>query len=246
EATDAMRASASARAARGEGRAIAKRAGAGATLDAEEAAALLLADDVATDDLVTLARMRRAGGRLRFEPFSPLYITNECDAECRMCGMRRANADLVRETADAATVDAQLDILHRRGLRAVAILSGEYRLGDRRRAMIQRAAAAVRAALARDFQHVLINIGSLDAPEYDVLLEGVPRASDGRVEPRLTMCTFQETYQPDVYSRFMGTDAENPRSAYARRLLNFDRAHDAAMAVANPGALPAPNPHLPC
>src|SRR6516162_2152666 len=223
EAIDAMRASAAARAARGEGRTIAKSAGAGA-LDAEAAAVVLLADDVATEDLVTLARTRRDDDHLRFETFSPLYITNECDAECRMCGMRRANADLVRETADAATVDAQLDILHRRGLRAVAILSGEYRLGARRRAMIERAAAAVRAALARDFQHVLVNIGSLDAPESDVLLAGVPRASDGRVEPRLTMCTFPETYQPEVYGRFMGTDGENPRSDYTRRLLNFDRA----------------------
>jgi 3-methyl-2-indolic acid synthase len=243
EAIDAMRASAAARAARGEGRTIAKSAGAGA-LDAEAAAVVLLADDVATDDLVTLARTRRDDDHLRFETFSPLYITNECDAECRMCGMRRANADLVRETADAATVDAQLDILHRRGLRAVAILSGEYRLGARRRAMIERAAAAVRAALARDFQHVLVNIGSLDAPEYDVLLDGVPRASDGRVEPRLTMCTFQETYQPEIYGRFMGTDAENPRSDYARRLLNFDRARDAGIWVANPGVLLGLNPDL--
>ena len=243
-AIDAMRAAADARAARGEGRAIAKRAGAGAMLDAEEAAALLLAGDVATDELVTLARTHRNDGHLRFETFSPLYITNECDAECRMCGMRRANADLVRETADAATVEAQLDILHRRGLRAVAILSGEYRLGARRRAMIERAAAALRAALARDFHHVLVNIGSLDAPEYDVLLDGVPRASDGRVGPRLTMCTFQETYQPDVYGRFMGTDTENPRSDYARRLLNFDRARDAGMWVANPGVLLGLNPEV--
>src|SRR5215813_12292415 len=145
EATDAMRASASARAARGEARAIAKRAGAGATLDAEEAAALLLADDVATDDLVTLARMRRDDGHLRFETFSPLYITNECDAECRMCGMRRANADLVRETADAGTVEAQLDLLHRRGIRGVALLTGEYRHGAYRRTMIARAAAGLGA-----------------------------------------------------------------------------------------------------
>lgn len=244
ETIDAMRASAGARAAQGEGRAIAEHARAGATLDAEEAAALLLADEVATDDVVTLARRRRDGGNLRFETFSPLYITNECDAECRMCGMRRSNAALVRETADAATVDAQLDILRRRGLRAVAILSGEYRLGARRQAMIERAGAAVRAALARDFRHVLVNIGSLDAPEYDVLLDGVPRASDGRVEPRLTMCTFQETYQPEVYGRFMGTDAENPRSDYARRLLNFDRARDAGMWVANPGVLLGLNPDV--
>ena len=241
---DAMRASAAARAARGEGGAIAARAGAGGALDAEEAAALLLADDVATDDIVALARRRRDDDHLRFETFSPLYITNECDAECRMCGMRRANADLVRETADPATVDAQLDILHRRGLRAVAILSGEYRLGARRQAMIERAAAAVRAALVRDFHHVLINIGSLDAAEYDVLLDGVPRTSKGRVEPRLTMCTFQETYQPEVYGRFMGTDGENPRSDYTRRLLNFDRARDAGMWVANPGVLLGLNPDV--
>ena len=52
DAIDAMRASAAACAARGEGRAIAKRAGAGATLDAEAAATLLLAGDVATDALV--------------------------------------------------------------------------------------------------------------------------------------------------------------------------------------------------
>jgi 2-iminoacetate synthase len=244
ETIEAMRASAAARAARGEGRTIAEHARTGATLGAEGAAALLLADDVATDDVVTLARRRRADGRLRFETFSPLYITNECDAECRMCGMRRSNADLVRETANAATVDAQLDILHRRGLRAVAILSGEYRLGVRRQAMIERAAAAVRAALARGFRHVLVNIGSLDAPEYDVLLDGVPRAPDGRVEPRLTMCTFQETYQPEVYGRFMGTDTRNPRSDYARRLLNFDRACDAGMWVANPGVLLGLNPDV--
>src|SRR5262249_57040319 len=112
EAIDAMRASAAARTARGEGRAIAKRAGTGATLDAEAAAALLLAGDVATDELVTLARTRRDDDHLRFETFSPLYITNECDAECRMCGMRRANADLVRETADPPTVAAHLAILH--------------------------------------------------------------------------------------------------------------------------------------
>ena len=30
-----------------------------------------------------------------------------------MCGMRRTNVELVRETADASTAEAQLDILHR-------------------------------------------------------------------------------------------------------------------------------------
>jgi 2-iminoacetate synthase len=244
DAVGAARARAAARAAAGEGVALAAAAGAGATLDDESTATLLLASDVATDDLLGLARARRAAGGFRFETFSPLYLTNECDAECRMCGMRRTNADLVRETADTGTIESQLDILHRRGLRAVAILTGEYRRGAARRAMIERAAATLRAALARGFRHVLINIGALDDAEYPVLLDGVPREADGRVTPQVTMCTFQEAYDPRVYARFMGVNGDNPRSDYRRRLENFDRAADAGMWVANPGVLLGLNPDV--
>jgi 2-iminoacetate synthase len=84
---------------------------------------------------------------------------------------------------------------------------------------------------------VLINIGSLDPAEYDVLLADVPRAADGRVAPRVTMCTFQETYRPPTYARFMGTSGDNPRSDFTRRLTNFDRAREAGMWAANPGVL---------
>ena len=30
------------------------------------------------------------------------------------------------------------------------------------------------------------------------------------LRPKLTMCTFQETYDPAVYRRFMGADVANP------------------------------------
>jgi 2-iminoacetate synthase len=236
-ALHASRARAAARAAAGEGATLAAAVGAGADQADEAVAALFLARDVSTDALLSLACARRSAGGFRFETFSPLYLTNECDAECRMCGMRRTNAALVRETADEVTVEAQLDILHRRGLRAVAILTGEYRHGAKREAMIGRAAAALRAALARGFRHVLVNIGALDEPEYPVLLAGVRRRFDGRIAPQVTMCTFQETYDPAVYGRFMGTKEDNPRSDYRRRLENFDRARDAGMWVANPGVL---------
>src|SRR4029453_3680527 len=242
DAVGARRARAVARAAAGGGVPRAAAAGAGATLDDESTATLLLASDVATDDLLGLARARRAAGGFRFETFSPLYLTNECDAECRMCGMRRTNADLVRETADTGTIESQLDILHRRGLRAVAILTGEYRRGAARRAMIERTAATLRAALARGFRHVLINIGALDDAEYPVLLDGVPREADGRVTPQVTMCTFQEAYDPRVYARFMGVNGDNPRSDYRRRLENFDRAADAGVWGGNPLRLPGVPP----
>ena len=43
-----------------------------------------------------------------------------------MCGMRRDNEALVRETAELETVEAQLGILLERGMQAVALLTGEY------------------------------------------------------------------------------------------------------------------------
>jgi len=209
-----------------------------------ELAALYLAPGVDTETLLAVARARRPAGPPRLETFSPLYLTNECDAECKMCGMRATNDALERETADESTAERQLDVLHRRGLRGVAILTGEYRHGARRERMLARAKAALDAALERGYQHVLINVGSLDDHEYPALLDGVARDVDGGVAPRVTMCTFQETYDPAVYARFMGSTADNPRSDYARRIGNFDRACDAGMRVANPGVLLGLNPDV--
>jgi 2-iminoacetate synthase len=208
-----------------------------------DAVALLLSPHVATATLERLAAARPRGPR-PIETFAPLYVTNECDAECRMCGMRSTNAALVRETAAPETVEAQLDVLHRRGLRAVAVLTGEYAFGPRRRAMILRAASAVRAALGRGFRHVLVNIGSLEDEELRLLLADLPTASDGTVVPQVTMCTFQETYDPGVYGRFMGENPRNPRADYGRRLTNFDRARAAGMWAANPGVLLGLNPDV--
>jgi len=81
---------------------LAARAQTASDLTDEELAALFLSPRIATEALIAVAGRRRPPGGPRLETFSPLYITNECDAECRMCGMRRTNAALVREAADAA------------------------------------------------------------------------------------------------------------------------------------------------
>ena len=208
--------------------------GAGKPLDDDDLAALFLAADVPTGDLLEVARANRAPGAPKLETFSPLYISNECDGECLMCGMRRINSELQRTTASEAATDEQLDILYRRGLRGVALLTGEYRLGPMRDAMLRRTTAAARSALARNFAHVLINIGSLEAEEYEIFFAGIPPRGDAVT---LTMCTFQETYDPVVYGRFMGSNRENPRADFERRLENFDRAADAGFRSANPGLL---------
>ena len=234
EVLTARRDRAQERALKGEGRQLASDLGAGKPLDDDDLATLFLSNDVPTKALLEVARQLQAPGAPRIETFSPLYISNECDAECLMCGMRRVNTQLHRATANEAVIDEQLDILHRRGLRGVALLTGEYRFGSLRGEMLKRTTTAARSAQKRGFSHVLINIGSLETEEYEAYFGDLPSCRDTTL---LTMCTFQETYDPIVYKRFMGSNRQNPRSDFKRRLENFDRAIDAGFRSANPGVL---------
>jgi 3-methyl-2-indolic acid synthase len=189
-----------------------------------------------TEELRAAAAARRAGRAPDLETFSPLYLTNTCDSECKMCGMRRGNDGLERLTASPGEIHAQLEILARRGMCAVALLTGEYRREARHWA-IALVRDALGRALALGFRHVLLNVGSLDDGELVELLAEVPRASDGRTVPKVTLCTFQETYDRVAYSRFMGDAPDNPRADFDRRLGNFERAAAAGLRVVNPGVL---------
>jgi len=220
------------------------RARRGRGIDPEDMAILWFAESVDTEAMYELAREVRRAHPQPLETFSPLYMTNTCDAECRMCGMRRDNPALTRRTADLDEVKEQLRLLLARGMHAVALLTGEYS-GSRRAWAMQYANRALKATQALEFAHVLVNVGSAADVELEALLAGVPRKADGSVLPKLTMCTFQETYCRETYARFMGTDPDNPRADFERRLTNFDRAHRAGLRVANPGILVGLNPDLP-
>jgi hypothetical protein len=125
----------------------------------------------------------------------------------------------------------------------VSLLTGEYG-SDRRPWALGYVNQALRASQRLRFGHVLINVGSIDEDEFYTLLAGVERQEDGSVVPKLTMCTFQETYSRQHYAKFMGQDPNNPRADYDRRLSNFDRSFRAGMRVANPGILVGLNPDL--
>src|SRR5512135_426494 len=92
------------------------RAQRGDSLSPADIAVLWFASRVDTETLYEVACSVAAGRHDRLETFSPLYMTNTCDAECRMCGMRRDNDALRRETADITGVIDQLRVLQRRGM----------------------------------------------------------------------------------------------------------------------------------
>ncbi|MDX2166198.1 MAG: hypothetical protein SF182_04020 [Deltaproteobacteria bacterium] len=216
-----------------------------APIGLDELALLWVTPALDTEACLGLAAAARRRHPAPLETFAPLYMTNTCDAECRMCGMRRDNAALARETVDLDTVEAQLRLLRARGMHGVALLTGEYRRATREWAL-ELVNQALHRALALGFRHVLLNAGAFDREEYDALLAGVPRAADGALacDAQVTMCTFQETYAPVQYARFMGGSADNPRADFRRRLTNCDRARDAGLRVANPGILVGLNPDL--
>ncbi len=242
ERVEAILAAGRGRAGSGEVSSIVARARDGEGLSCEEAATLWFSE-IDHEALYHAARASLARRAVALETFSPLYMTNTCDAECRMCGMRRDNDALVRKTAPLEQVEGQLQTLKKRGMNAVALLTGEYR-AERRGWAIDFVNQALRRTEQLDFGHVLINIGSLDPDELDALLDGISRHADGSIAPKITMCTFQETYSRDYYGRFMGQSDDNPRADYDRRLANFDRARDAGMRVANPGVLIGLNPDI--
>jgi len=222
---------------------LSSRARSGVGLTPYEMAALWVSPHLDTEVLYDLALGLRREQPVQLETFSPLYMTNTCDAECRMCGMRRDNQALQRQTADLAEVETQLRVLSDRGMHAVSLLTGEYG-PDRRPWALGYVNQALQASQRLRFGHVLINVGSIEEDEFEALLAGVERHEDGSVIPKLTMCTFQETYSREHYAKFMGQDPGNPRADYDRRLSNFDRSFRAGMRVANPGILVGLNPDL--
>jgi 2-iminoacetate synthase ThiH len=103
---------------------------------------------------------------------------------------------------------------------------------------------ALRLAFRLQFKHVILNIGGIDDAEFDLLLAGIEREADGRVKPQITISNFQETYCRTHYAKFMGTDPDNPRANFDRRLAGFDRAYRAGLRSANPGILLGLNRNL--
>lgn len=199
------------------------------------AVALALWEDAAlsTAELQAAAEARCGARRPQLHTFVPLYTTNHCDSECKMCSMRKGNARMERKFASRDEIIEQLEILyHHEGVRGVGFLTGEYEDKYVRLSTAFRIGWAMRTALDMGYERIYFNIGSMEPDEIAVLGEWITPD-----EP-VTMCVFQETYDRVSYRRFMGETAIGvPKADYDRRVVSFDRWLDAGYRYVNPGVL---------
>ncbi|WP_016697820.1 MULTISPECIES: 3-methyl-2-indolic acid synthase [Actinoalloteichus] len=206
------------------------------------AAALALWRDrsIPTETLVAAAQRRCAARSPRLHTFVPLYTTNHCDSECRMCSMRAGNTRMERKFSGRHEITDQLRILYEHeGVRGVGLLTGEYADKYTRLSTAFRVGWAIRTALDMGFERVYFNIGSMEPDEIEVLGEWVDRADP------VTMCVFQETYDRESYRRFMGaTSSAVPKADFDRRVVSFDRWLDAGFRHVNPGVLVGLHPDV--
>jgi 2-iminoacetate synthase len=188
---------------------------------------------VSTEDLRAAAEARCAPRSPRLHTFVPLYTTNHCDSECKMCSMRKGNERLVRKFSGRNEIIEQLRILYEHeGVRGVGFLTGEYEDKYVRLSTAFRIGWAIRTALDMGYERIYFNIGSMEPDEIDVLGEWIHR------DDPVTMCVFQETYDRESYRRFMGTTSAGvPKADFDRRVVSFDRWLDAGYRFVNPGVL---------
>lgn len=197
------------------------------------ALALWADTSLSTAELRAAAETRCAARRPQLHTFVPLYTTNHCDSECKMCSMRKGNARMERKFASRNEIIEQLEILyHHEGIRGVGFLTGEYEDKYVRLSTAFRIGWAMRTALDMGYERIYFNIGSMESDEIAVLGEWITHD-----EP-VTMCVFQETYDRESYRRFMGSTALGvPKADYDRRVASFDRWLDAGYRYVNPGVL---------
>lgn len=199
------------------------------------AVALALWEDtsISTAELKAAAELRCAARTPQLHSFVPLYTTNHCDSECKMCSMRKGNARLERKFASRNEIIEQLEILYKHeGVRGVGFLTGEYEDKYVRLSTAFRIGWSIRTALDMGYERIYFNIGSMEPDEIEILGEWI------QPEDPVTMCVFQETYDRDSYRRFMGkTSAGVPKADYERRVVSFDRWLDAGFRYVNPGIL---------
>jgi 3-methyl-2-indolic acid synthase len=177
-------------------------------------------EEISIDTLTSVASRRKELSRGKnIVGFVPIYLTNHCDGECKMCGMRTDNTKLIRQFSNKTMIDKQLKFLYEeQHMRGVAFLTGEYNDGFSRSANAFIVGYALRRALDYGFESVYMNIGSLQPKYISIIADFIEKKDYHRV----AMCVNQETYNEQVYSRFMSDQGDAFKANFKNRIDSHD------------------------
>lgn len=202
-------------------------------LRAAQALALLTNPHIGAEEIFPIAAARVEHESPLKETFVPIFVTNYCQSECAMCGMRQSNGELIRKFSGRRKIEEQLQILrYVDGVEGVGFLTGEYSDKYTRYTNAFYIGWAIKTAFELGFRKIFFNIGSMTPDEIEVLAEWLDPGDE-----RVTMCVFQETYNLDRYERIMGKGEQIPKADFQRRLQSFDNWLDAGFKAVNPGFL---------
>ena len=159
---------------------------------------------------------QRFGKVLRF--FAPLYLSNECINNCKYCGFSRDNA-ILRVTLGLEEVRREAAALAEQGFRNILLVAGEHP-----KFISNHYLRDCVAMLHKEFPSISLEVGPLEAAEYQALVEA---GADGLV-------VYQETYDRAAYAQ---VHTAGPKRDFDWRLDTAERAYAAGFRRLGIGAL---------
>ncbi|MBM3314699.1 [FeFe] hydrogenase H-cluster radical SAM maturase HydG [candidate division WOR-3 bacterium] len=157
--------------------------------------------------------------------FAPLYVGDRCVNDCRYCGFRSSNREMVRKTLSDEELRQELAALEGQGHKRLILVWGEH--PDYPAEEMARVAGLVYATRVGHggIRRVNVNAAPLDVEGYRVMKS----AGIG------TYQVFQETYHHETYARMH--QARTRKGDYRWRLTSHDRAMEAGVDDVGIGAL---------
>jgi 2-iminoacetate synthase len=183
-----------------------------AGLDRDEVATLMRLEDPAGLEQLfeTAAAVKQHIYGNRVVLFAPLYVSNECVANCLYCAFRHDNKELQRRTLTPAEISGEVRWLIEHGYKRLLLVFGDHP-GTHVEHMIE-AVEAVYATHsgAGEIRRVNINAAPLSAEDFQ------------RLQPAGigTFQVFQETYHVPTYQQ---AHPFGPKADYDWRLTVWDR-----------------------
>ncbi len=156
--------------------------------------------------------------------FAPLYVGNKCTNNCQYCGFRVSNRKVQRTTLDDVQLVKEVEALEENGQKRLILVYGEH--PDYSADYIAHTVRIVYGVKVGngEIRRVNINAAPLD-------IDGFRKVKDAGIG---TYQVFQETYHPDMYSRYhLGGAKRN----FEWRLTALDRAQEAGLDDVGIGAL---------